>query len=480
MKISIENFKAIKILTDYELKPLTILSGVNSSGKSSFIQLLLLLKQTLELDSTKNPLFLDGELYQVAAFKDILSEKKIKNKLKIALEFSKKEDLALDTGKRITLFDPYKTFTIKVEVIFDFKKAQVIITDFAVIYILPTGDKKEQFVRFKTIPGKKDKYSIEANNSLFGDELWGQTPQITDIGYSSIFPSYYEITEIEVGAGIRKGQKSIKERSATKYFPKITGIKALLNQKFQSISYIGPLRELPKDLYPKRSSKRHVGNQGEFTAQVLENFAAEQIAFLKPLLSDDQIRYEESETTLLKAVKIWMCDIFKIGYDIYAKSQGDAYTIFLKNEGGTVTTIKHVGFGISQVLPIVVEGLLLPAAGTLILEQPEIHLHPKVQSLLFDFLYSLVKQGKNIIIETHSDHFITRMRRRIAESSDRDLLDAVNLTFIEVHEGEIYFEEIELDEMGTVGYFPGDFIEQSSLELKAIVQAQMHKRISES
>jgi predicted ATPase len=171
-----------------------------------------------------------------------------------------------------------------------------------------------------------------------------------------------------------------------------------------------------------------------------------------------------------------MCDIFKIGVDIYAKKNGDAVSIFLLNDAGIETTIKHVGFGISQILPIVVEGLLMEANGTLILEQPEIHLHPKVQSLLFDFLYSLILQEKNVIIETHSDHFITRMRRRIAESKEEGLVRDVGLTFIDANKGEVLFEIIELDDMGTLDYFPDDFIEQSNQELKAIVKAQMKKR----
>lgn len=478
MKISIDNFKAIKSLADYELKPLTVLSGINSSGKSSLIQLLLLLKQTLQLDSTRNPLFLGGDLYQVSSFKDVLTNKDINNQLKVGFEFTKEEDIAFNTGKRITLFDSYESFTIKVEVTFDYRDDQVGIAEFFILYTLPTGDKREQFVRFQTIAGeKKTKYKIEASNLLFGDELWGTEPNVTDLQYSSIFPNFYEITELEVEDSTKGEKEKVHQQITTKYFPKIAGIKALLDQKFASVSYIGPLREQPKDLYAMSSQKRHVGNLGEFTAQLLENFAREPINFLNPLITDSGISYQTTETTLLAAVKLWMCDIFKIGKDIYAKQQGEAYTIFLKNEAGVETTIKHVGFGISQVLPIVVEGLLMPHDGTLILEQPEIHLHPKVQSLLFDFLYSLVLQGKNVIIETHSDHFITRMRRRIAESPNEDLLKALNLTFIEAQEGEVYFEIIELDDMGTIDYFPDDFIEQSNLELKAIVQAQMNKRM---
>lgn len=376
MKISIENFKAIKSLADFELKPLTVLSGVNSSGKSSFIQLLLLLKQTLNLDSSRNPLYLNGDLFQVTDYKDIITSKDLANKLKVAFEFTKEEDTSFPNEKRITIFDSYQTFIIKIEVIFDYRNGQLFITTFSINYSLPTGDKKEQFVKFETILGEVNKYKIEANNLLFGDELWGLNPNVTDLQYSSIFPQFYEITEMEVGESTKTSGEHVHQQISNKYFPKVEGIKALLQKKFDTISYIGPLRDQPKDAYAMSNSKRYVGKLGEFTAQILENFATEPIAFNQPTLGDDEITYTVIDAPLLDAVKYWMCDIFKIGIDIYAKRNGDAYTIFLKNAAGIETTIKHVGFGISQILPIVVEGLLMPGEGTLILEQPEIHLHP--------------------------------------------------------------------------------------------------------
>ena len=72
MKISIENFKSISILHNFEIKPFTIISGVNSSGKSSFIQLLLLLKQTVEKSSTDDIFNIDGEYYQVSDYKNLI------------------------------------------------------------------------------------------------------------------------------------------------------------------------------------------------------------------------------------------------------------------------------------------------------------------------------------------------------------------------------------------------------------------------
>ena len=104
-----------------------------------------------------------------------------------------------------------------------------------------------------------------------------------------------------------------------------------------------------------------------------------------------------------------MCDVFGIAKDIYSKKIDDTCKILLEIANGLKVNIKHVGYGISQVLPIIVEGLVMSENGTLIIEQPEIHLHPKIQSQLFDFLYSLILQGKKVIVET-------QMSKRLKES----------------------------------------------------------------
>ena len=85
--------------------------------------------------------------------------------------------------------------------------------------------------------------------------------------------------------------------------------------------------------------------------------------------------------------------------------------------------IPDVGFGISQVLPILVEGMMAPPSSTIIMEQPEIHLHPKMQAELADLFIDILQLQtkrkssikKYLIIETHSEYIIKRIRRRIAE-----------------------------------------------------------------
>jgi predicted ATPase len=74
--------------------------------------------------------------------------------------------------------------------------------------------------------------------------------------------------------------------------------------------------------------------------------------------------------------------------------------------------ISSVGYGVAQVLPIVVECILRPKGIAFAIQQPEVHLHPKAQASLGDFIFSLANlEGKVFFIETHSDFIIDRFRR---------------------------------------------------------------------
>ncbi len=454
MKISIENFKSIKKLQNFEIKPFTVLSGVNSSGKSSFIQLLLLFKQTIERNSANEQFVLSDEYYKVREFIDIVYNKNLKNKLEISFEFNKNE-ISIIGHSEMDMYNYLKDYTSKIFLKLDFVDDSIVVSDFRVNIILPNDD-KDQLIYFRY--NKKNNYNIKTNTDFFGKNIpWNKETQAT-VNFLSFYPLYYEI---------------LKNRDSDKKFVKIDWVKNLINSFFQNISYIGPDREQPNDEYSFSKSHKNVGIKGEYAAQILEGFANQPTKFNKLIEQKNGITYEEGTTTLTKAVKYWMCDIFNVAKDIKADEINDTYRITLINKSGIPISIKHVGFGISQLLPIVVEGLRMPDNGILIIEQPEIHLHPKIQSLLYDFLYGLTKQGKKVIVETHSSHFITRMRRRIAEDESNEVDDDISLTFIENN----IFRTIELDDYGTLDYYPDDFIEQSSSELKAIVKAQMNKRL---
>jgi len=128
-----------------------------------------------------------------------------------------------------------------------------------------------------------------------------------------------------------------------------------------------------------------------------------------------------------------------------------------------------VGFGVSQVLPILVEGLKIETGSTLILEQPEIHLHPKMQMDIADFLIAIAQQGKNLMVETHSDHIINRMVRRALE--DEKLREMIGIYFVEKNkDGYSQLTEVPIHENLGIDEAPQGFFDQYASETEQILQ----------
>jgi predicted ATPase len=477
MKISIYNFKSIGSLVNYEMRPLTILSGTNSSGKSSFIQFLLLLKQTLEDDSAQRSLNLKGDYLKVKNYLDILKGKTADNKLKVELTFNKKELSKYRNYHEVSFYDAaFDNYNLHIVIEFDYIESQIVVSLFEVKFVSIDSLNEENFIRFEN---NENVFNIETDNAVFNDYLYNEQGKFTTkkINYSSFIPTDIEV-EYETEISNFKDEKIIEKRTI-QLVPKLDGIKIILRNFFETLNYIGPLRQAPKDEYSINGIGFSVGVEGEYLAEVFSNLSKDYISYYKLEENDTTLNFINCEDFFVNAVKYWLCDRFKLCSDVYSIKEGDSFIIYVQSNTGIKSTIKHVGFGISQILPIIVEGLRIGAGETLILEQPEIHLHPKVQSLVTDFLLSLVVQGKKIIIETHSDHLITRLRRRIAEDPTNGLDNRVLLTFVEVGSSDILFRSIDIDDFGNLDYFPDDFIENPDTELKAILKAQMKKRLNQ-
>jgi predicted ATPase len=471
MKISISNFKSIGSLANYEMRPLTILSGTNSSGKSSFIQLLLILKQTLEIDSAQHPLFLEGKIYPVGNYLDILKDKNKENKLKVELVYDKLELDKYKDYSELSIYNVFDNYDLHIEFEFDLNDKQIIVSSFSVWIVTEI---KTDFIRFEN---KISSYNIETNVAVFSEKLYGNESIVRKINFLSFIPS-----EIEIEIVIPKVEGLAAETSIklSKEAPKLEGVKAILKDFFTNLNYVGPYRKEPKDEYSAKEKNNSVGIDGANVAEVFCELAERSTTFYKIEENENEVKFIKAKDTFLNAVKYWLCERFNLCSDIYSKKEADSYIIYVVGLSGITSTIKHVGFGISQILPIIVEGLRISDDETLVLEQPEVHLHPKVQSNLTDFLISLVEQGKKVIVETHSDHIITRLRRRIAEDQSNQLDDKVLLTFVEVGKNDVLFRNITIDDFGVIELpYPEGFIERTDTELKAILKAQMNKRLNQ-
>ncbi len=114
----------------------------------------------------------------------------------------------------------------------------------------------------------------------------------------------------------------------------------------------------------------------------------------------------------------------------------------------------------------------------LILEQPEIHLHPRAQARLAELLVCLARTGRRIIIETHSDHLINRLRRVVAEDLSNQLSDFVSIVFVQpphLKEGA-KLEPLRVNKEGVIENWPPGFLAETAEDSKAIVKAQIRKR----
>jgi predicted ATPase len=142
----------------------------------------------------------------------------------------------------------------------------------------------------------------------------------------------------------------------------------------------------------------------------------------------------------------------------------------------TLHPLVHVGVGVSQVLPIVVMALIAPPDSILIFEQPELHLHPKVQTRLGDFLLSVACSGKQCIVETHSEYLINRLRLRSAEDETDALANVFSLYYVSKDNGSTRYTRIAINEYGAIPEWPDGFFDESPREAERILRAALKKR----
>ena len=133
-----------------------------------------------------------------------------------------------------------------------------------------------------------------------------------------------------------------------------------------------------------------------------------------------------------------------------------------------------VGFGASQVLPIIVQGCYMQKDQTLLLEQPEIHLHPNLQMKIADFFITLAQTDRNVIIETHSDHIINRITRRVLEDQTGKLRNLIKIYFVQGYNTKCPIcKDITFSSTDGLINAPDDFFTQFGSELMYITKLGM-------
>lgn len=229
------------------------------------------------------------------------------------------------------------------------------------------------------------------------------------------------------------------------------------------VAYLGPLRDEPRVVHSAWHEQRDalpVGIRGEFTAEVLTRRKDSRVVY-------GDVEGNQRRDPLPEAVAEW-CRYLGIGDQIQVLDQGKLGRGVRLRVDGAYRDLTTIGVGASQLLPVLVAVLATDAGSVLLLEQPELHLHPAVQSKLADF-FLFARPDLRIIVETHSEYLITRIRRRIAEQ--RVMPGDVALTFVEQRNGISMPRSIEIAETGDLSSWPEGFFDAQDIDSLAIVRA---------
>jgi len=244
---------------------------------------------------------------------------------------------------------------------------------------------------------------------------------------------------------------------------------------FRSIAYLGPLRSKAERLYS------WTGTEPESVGYAGENFVAAILAARHRKLSMGyKQRSQLFEQIIAQKLKdMGLIESFKVNQ--ISKNRQD-YEVKVKTKGSLgEVDLPDVGFGVSQVLPVLVECFYAPANSIILMEQPEIHLHPRAQAFLADVMIDVInarEDGKDrniqLIIETHSEHFLRRLQRRIAEDAVRQ--DQVAAYFADVSQTPAQLEELRLDMFGNIENWPKDFFGDEMEDITEQSRAALKKR----
>lgn len=249
------------------------------------------------------------------------------------------------------------------------------------------------------------------------------------------------------------------------------------------VSYLGPLRDEPKPLYPLATTidPSDIGLKGEFTAAVLNLNKDRRINYIPSQnFSNPEVKLDTVTRSLEAAVIDWL-QYLGVAEQLSTQDRGKlGHELKVTTPGTTVMhDLTHVGVGISQVLPILVMCLLAEPDTTIIIEQPELHLHPKVQTLLADFFLSMALLGKQCVVETHSEYIISRLRFRSASALEDTISRLLQIYFVEKRDGASQFRTIDVNKYGAIPDWPDGFFDQSQDEAEQILMAATLKRKKE-
>ena len=449
-RLKVENFKAWRE-ADLAFGRVTGFFGTNSAGKSSLLHLLLLLKQTR--NATDRGIVLDfggpSAMVNMGTFDDVVHQHDRNQDISWLLEWALPETLTIDD-----LFVP------SAEPLFQDACLQ---TRCAVGFPGKSLSPLELTYRFANVDFQlrptarsKQKFELVTDTTEFSfvrnqGRPWPLPRPIKSYLFPGQARSYYQNADF------------------------LGDFELAYERLMDSIYYLGPLREYPRREYHWAGSRPDdVGQRGERTMDAILAATARQ--------STRNLGFRQRHKSFQEMIAHWLRELGLIhDFRLEEIAKGtNLYRAIVKASASSVETLlTDVGFGVSQVLPALVLLYYVREGSTVIMEQPEIHLHPAVQSGLADVMLNVARvRNIQIIVESHSEHLMRRLQRRVAE--EEASADDVRLYFVSSNRGRARVADLVLNRWGEIENWPDNFFGDEMGEIAAIAEASLRRRMEES
>lgn len=370
--LELKNFKCFDQIS-LPLLNLTLLSGTNASGKSTILQALILLHQTIIENEWSNRLLMNGSLINLGSVADVVNKVHGRKVIEISI-----------------------------------------------------ADEKNNYLW--SFVGEREDLSMEIDHIIINEDRYDNPKNLR----------YFLPEEMDKELPISK---------------------SLIN-----LTYISAERVGPREFYPlaDKNTALVVGPAGEFSASVLY--------WKREMHTLEELKIDKAPDTIQRQVEARMKEFFP-GFVMKLDPipQTNSFTLGIRTSDATdFHRPINVGFGVTQIFPIIVASLTAKKGDILLIENPEVHLHPAGQSMMGIFLAEVAAAGIQIILETHSDHILNGIRRSVKNKQIRS--EDVSLYYLQNDpDSEIKLSNPQLDQKGNIDFWPSGFFDQYEKDIDHFV-----------